>query len=190
MFDSFIDKFKKIKQQERHEFNKDKDCFIKDLIAKVNYLETVLKEYQKKYYIPKYAKLLEFSPQLVDAEKVKRLYNNMKIMEQMKIEEIEKNGGELKKELDSRAANTNADKNVIAKSNAHTNMILKVKAVNSDADGSKAAKSNKDVQDVVGEVQEEHNIAGSDKRVSRKVAERPKTPGDLRSTYLFIYFVI
>jgi len=87
-----------------NEFNRDKDSFIKDLISKVNYFENVLREYQKKYYIPKFSKILEYGPKLVDSDKIKKLYNNMKIMEQIKMDEFNKVDFGLQKDFEIKSS--------------------------------------------------------------------------------------
>lgn len=134
------------------EFNKDKDSFMKDLINKVNYLENVLKEYQKKYYIPKYSKIFEFNTQLVDGNKIKKLYNNMKIMEHLKIEEIEKNGFDLKQEL-------------------------KGFRIDKDREASGFGSNDNEVKEKNQKKLDEEDYKSN----SKKIAERPKTPGNFRS---------
>jgi len=144
------------------EFNNDKDSFIKDLIAKVNYLENVLKEYQKKYYIPKYSKIFEFNAQLVYAEKIKKLYSNMKIMEQIKMEEIEKSEKELKKEMNPKG------------------QLKDVSSKNGKANGQgrRNILSNDNLEKIEIVVGEE---GGDDERNSKKIAEKPRTPRNFRS---------
>ena len=67
----------------KNDFNNEKDCFIKDLLGKVKYLENVLKEYQKRFYIPKFVNVLEYK--FNNSDKFKDTFKNLKTM-QMEIE--------------------------------------------------------------------------------------------------------
>ncbi len=88
-----------------NEFNMDKEVFIKNLISKVSFFENVIKDYQKKYYIPKYFKLFEFGSLSPDSEKIKKLFSNMKVMEHIKFEEMEQKSVALYKDLDLKRSN-------------------------------------------------------------------------------------
>ena len=75
--------------ESKHDFNKEKDSFIKDLLGKIKYLENILRDYQKKYYMPKYTNVLDYKNKTMNSEKLKDLFKNMKVFEKLKNNDIE-----------------------------------------------------------------------------------------------------
>lgn len=77
------DIFKLNKSNEfKNELNEDKDYFIKELLGKVKYLENIVRDYQKKIYIPKYTNVLDYK--FNNFERFKDFYKSLKNTEASK----------------------------------------------------------------------------------------------------------
>jgi hypothetical protein len=117
----------------KNDFNNEKDYFIKDLIGKIKYLENILKEYQKRYYIPKYTNVLEYK--FNNSDKFKDTYKNLKTFEEREDNDIAK----MRYTTNTKISNINSNNNSIFKSNL--NEDIKNKNKNNNDTFSKRNKS-------------------------------------------------
>lgn len=56
--------------------NETKDLFIHDLLSKVNFLENVIRDYQRRIYISRYDKMFTYKSPFKNAEELKKFYDN------------------------------------------------------------------------------------------------------------------
>jgi len=57
--------------------NQDKDIFIHDLLSKINFLENVIRDYQKRIYISKYDKMFSYKSPFKNEELIKNFYDKL-----------------------------------------------------------------------------------------------------------------
>jgi len=57
--------------------NEDKDVFVHDLLAKVNFLENVIRDYQKRIYISRYDKMFNYKSPFKNEELIKKFYDKL-----------------------------------------------------------------------------------------------------------------
>ena len=53
-------------------------------MGKLNFFENVIKEYQKKCYIPKYTNIFDTNYKIKNKANIQRLYSNMKVFQKIK----------------------------------------------------------------------------------------------------------